>query len=96
MIRLENFVVQCKMPWGKDGEDVLQYIGQDAYYTSELSEAKFFKSIKNANQSVSYHSRNNGFAHDFVIMRVKRTFEITGIIQNEKCKETKKSLSTSA
>lgn len=90
MITLENFVVQCKMPWGKDGEDLLQYIGQDAYYTSELSEAKFFKTMKNANQSVSYHSRNNGFAHDFVILRVKRTFEITGIIQSEKCKETQK------
>ena len=90
MITLENFVVQCKMPWGKDGEDILQYIGQDAYYTTELSEAKFFKSMKNANQSVSYHSRNNGFAHDFVILRVKRTFEITGIIENEKCKETRK------
>lgn len=90
MITLENFVVQCKMPWGKEGEDILQYIGQDAYYTTELSEAKFFKTIKNAKQSVSYHSRNNGFAHDFVILRVKRTFEITGIIQNENCKETRK------
>ena len=90
MIKLENFVVQCKMPCGKDGEDILQYIGQDAYYTTELSEAKFFKSIKNANQSVSYHSSNNGFAHDFVILRVKRTFEITGIIESEKCKETRK------
>ena len=90
MITLENFVVQYKMPWGKDGEDILQYIGQDAYYTSDLSEAKFFKTIKNANQSVSYHSRNNGFAHDFVILRVKRTYEITGIIESEKCKETRK------
>lgn len=35
MITLENFVVQCKMPWGKDGEDLLQYIGQDAYYTTD-------------------------------------------------------------
>lgn len=85
MITLENFVVQCKMPWGKDGEDVLQYISQDAYYTTELSEAKFFKTIKNANQSVSYHSRN-GSGHDFAILRVKRTFEITGIIPKEtKC-----------
>lgn len=90
MIKLENFVVQCKIPCGKDGEDILQYIGQDAYYTTELSEAKFFKSIKNANQYVSYQSRNNGFAHDFVILRVKRTFEITGIIESEKCKETRK------
>ena len=90
MITLENFVVQCKMAWGKDGEDILQYISQDAYYTEKLSEAKFFKTIKNAKQSVSYHSRNNGFAHDFVILRVKRTFEITGIIQNENCKETRK------
>jgi hypothetical protein len=78
------------MSWGKDGEYILQYIGQDAYYTSELSEAKFFNTTKNANQSVSYHSRNNGFAHDFVILRVKRTFEIAGIIQSEKCKETRK------
>lgn len=90
MITLENFVVQCKMAWGKDGEDILQYISQDAYYTEKLSEAKFFKTIKNANQSVSYHSRINKFAHDFVILRVKRTFEITGIIQNENCKETRK------
>jgi hypothetical protein len=90
MITLENFVVQCKMPWGKDGEEILQYISQDAYYTQKLSEAKFFKSMKNANQSVSYHSRNNKFAHDFVILRVKRTFEITGIIENESCKETRK------
>lgn len=88
MITLENFVVQCKMPCGKDGEERDMYISQDAYYTSELSEAKFFKTMKNANQSVSYHSRNNGFAHDFVILRVKRTFEITGIIQSDKCKET--------
>jgi hypothetical protein len=78
------------MPWGKDGEEILQYISQDAYYTQKLSEAKFFKSIKNANQSISYHSRNNKFAHDFVILRIKRTFEITGIIQSEKCKETRK------
>jgi hypothetical protein len=86
MITLENFVVQCKLPWGKNGEEREMYISQDAYYTSELSEAKFFKSIKNANQSVSYHSRNNGSAHDFVIFRVKRTFEITGIIPKEtKC-----------
>lgn len=90
MIKLENFVVQCKMPFGKDSEDILQYIGQDAYYTSELSEAKFFKTIKKANQSVLYHSRHNGFAHDYVILRVKRTFEITGIIESEKCKETRK------
>lgn len=83
MIRLENFVVQCKMPWGKDGEERELYIGQDAYYTTVLSEAKFFKTIKNANQSVSYHSRNNRGAHDFAILRVKRTFEITGIIPKE-------------
>lgn len=88
MITLENFVVQCKVPWEKDpqGEERELYISQDAYYTDKLSEAKFFKTIKNANQSVSYHSRNNKFAHDFVIMRVKRTLEITGIIPKEtKC-----------
>lgn len=90
MITLENFVVQCKMPWGRDGEEHELYISQDVYYTTELSQAKFFKSIKNANQSVSYHSRNNKFAHDYVILRVKRTFEITGIIQSEVCKETEK------
>ena len=85
MITLENFVVQCKMPWGKDGEDRKLYISDDAFYKPELSEAKFFKSIKNANQSISYHSRNSS-AHDFVILRVKRTFEITGIIPKEtKC-----------
>lgn len=48
MITLENFVVQCKMPWGKQGEERELYISQDAYYTTELSEAKFFKNIKNA------------------------------------------------
>ena len=90
MFTLENFVVQCEMPWGKAGEERKLYISQDAYYTPELSEAKFFKSIKNANQSVLYHSRHNGYAHDYVILRVKRTFEITGIIQSEKCKETQK------
>lgn len=90
MITLENFVVQCKMPCGKDGEERDLYISQDAYYTTELSEAKFFKTIKNANQSVSYHSRNNKFAHDYVVLRVKRTFEIRGIIENEICKETRK------
>lgn len=90
MITLENFVVQCKMPWGRDGEEHELYISQDVYYTTELSQAKFFKSIKNANQSVSYHSRTNKFAHDYVILRVKRTFEITGIIQSEVCKETEK------
>lgn len=90
MITLENFVVQCKMPCGKDGEERDMYISQDAYYTTELSEAKFFKTIKNANQSVSYHSRNNGYAHDYVILRVKRTFEIRGIIENENCKKTRK------
>ena len=89
MFTLENFVVQCKRPWGKDGEEREMYISQDAFYTTELSEAKFFKNIKNANLSVSYHSRNSD-AHDFVILRVKRTFEITGIIQSEKCKETRK------
>lgn len=90
MITLENFVVQCKMPCGKERKEREVYISNDAFYTTELSEAKFFKSIKNANQSVSYHSRNNGFAHDFIILRVKRTFEIRGIIQNEICKETRK------
>jgi hypothetical protein len=90
MITLENFVVQCKMPCGKESEEHEMYISQDAYYTTELSEAKFFKSIKNANQSVLYHSNHNKFAHDYVILRVKRTFEITGIIENEKCKETRK------
>lgn len=90
MITLENFVVQCKMPWGPEGEERNMYISQDAYYTTEISEAKFFKSLKNANQSVSYHSRNNGSAHDYVILRVKRTFEITGIIENENCKKTRK------
>lgn len=89
MITLENFVVQCKMPWGRAGEEHDLYISQDAYYTTQLSEAKFFANIKNANLSVSYHSRNSD-AHDFVILRVKRTFEITGIIQNETCKETQK------
>lgn len=92
MITLENFVVQCKVPWEKDpqGEERELYISQDAYYTEKLSEAKIFKTIKNANQSVSYYSRINKFAHDFVILRVKRTFEIPGIIQNENCKETRK------
>lgn len=89
MFTLENFVVQCKRRWGKDGEEREMYISQDAYYTTELSEAKFFKNIKNANLSVSYHSRNSD-AHNFVILRVKRTFEITGIIQSEVCKETRK------
>lgn len=89
MITLENFVVQCKMPWGRDGKEHELYISQDAYYTKELSEAKFFKNIKNANLSVAYHSRNSA-AHDFVVLRVKRTFEITGIIQSEICKETRK------
>lgn len=90
MITLENFVVQCKMPCGKDRKEREVYISNDAFYNPELSEAKFFKTIKNANLSISYHSRNNKFAHDFVILRVKRTFDITGIIQNEICKETRK------
>lgn len=91
MITLENFVVQCKRPWGREGEERELYISNsnDSYFTTEISEAKFFKNIKNANLSVSYHSRNSD-AHDFVILRVKRTFKITGIIQSEKCKETQK------
>lgn len=81
-ITLEEYVVQCKMPYD-GGEERELYVGQDVYYTPYLTDAKFFSSVKNAKLSISYHSRNNKSAHDYVIFKVRRTFEIIGIFQGE-------------
>lgn len=81
-ITLEEYVVQCKMPYD-GGEERDLYVGQDAYYTLYLTEAKFFSSVKNAKLSIGYHKRHNYSAHDYVIFKVRRTFEIVGIFKGE-------------
>ena len=70
------------MPY--DGsEEREMYVGQEDCYTLYLTEAKFFSSVKNAKMSIGYHKSRNYSAHDYVIFKVRRTFEIIEIFLGE-------------
>lgn len=70
-------MIQCTTNYVDRDKQV--YITEKGF-SPYLTDAKLYDSEKNAKAAVRYWKKNNKFAKDYCIYRVKQTFEITGII----------------